>query len=188
MILVDKGDPRACVFANPKRDGSEWPLTLKSYPGFGIIKQYPEERRAGPWRYTESSTGREGILNVRYEDGNYLKLTASDLVFDVSFWRMETGNTVNFVGGTTHNEKTKQGGGGRDWVINDDGTVSAKHHQHLVLGLRLAQKTASPNTLGLVAKGHPDTCVFEVWHDDGISHAPVQPNDPLTHSNHSPRV
>ena len=29
------------------------------------------------------------------------------------FWKMEVGNAVNFVGGTTAKEKTKQGGGGR---------------------------------------------------------------------------
>ena len=52
MILVDRGDPRACVFEQPKSDGSAWPLTLKSHPGFGITKKYSEERRAGPWRYT----------------------------------------------------------------------------------------------------------------------------------------
>ena len=53
----------------------------------------------------------------------------------VAHWKMEAGTTVNFVGGTTQREKTKQGGGGRDWVINDDGTIGAKHHPHLVLGL-----------------------------------------------------
>ena len=105
----------------------------------------------------ESSTGRAGILNVRFEDGNYIKLTDSDLVFDVAYWKVGSGsssfhsfdqrhhltvasiqrmvrhriskpprahiqmnanNAVNFVGGTTQNERTKQGGGGRDWVIN----------------------------------------------------------------------
>ena len=77
---------------------------------------------------------------MRYEDGNYLKLTDGDLVFDVAYWQMHAENAVNFVGGTTQNEKTKQGGGGRDWVINGDGTVSAKHQQHLVLGLRLPEQ------------------------------------------------
>ena len=61
------------------------------------------------------------------------------MVLDVSHWKMEVGNTVNFVGGqglgqtikccggaTVSTEITKASGGGRDWSINDDGTISAK--------------------------------------------------------------
>ena len=33
---------------------------------------------------------------------------------------MHPENAVNFVGGTTQNEKTKQGGGGRDWTLNSE--------------------------------------------------------------------
>ena len=49
---------------------------------------------------------------------------------------LQVGNTVNFVGGTTKKEVTKQGGGGRDWVINADGTIGAKHRPDLVLGMK----------------------------------------------------
>ena len=58
------------------------------------------------------------------------------LCLDVAHWKMTEGNAVNFVGGTSSQHKTKQGGGGRDWVFHPgDGTISAKHHPHLVLGL-----------------------------------------------------
>jgi hypothetical protein len=67
-------------------------------------------------------------------DNQYVKLADADLVFDVSFWKMEPGNTVNFVGGTSTKAKTKQGGGGRDFVLNSDGTISCKHRPDLVLG------------------------------------------------------
>lgn len=50
---------------------------------------------------------------------------------------MNVNNTVNFVGGTNAgNERTKLQGGGRDWTLNDDATISARHHSHLVLGFR----------------------------------------------------
>ena len=87
------------------------------------------------FRYIESNAGSEKqAIKVSYKKNKFIKLEDSDLVFDVSFWKMEVGNTVNFVGGTTANERTELEGGGRDWTLNDDGTISAKHHPHLVLG------------------------------------------------------
>ena len=38
------------------------------------------------------------------------------MVLDVSFWKMESGNTVNWVGGTTKNDATKKSGGGERLV------------------------------------------------------------------------
>ena len=81
-------------------------------------------------------------------------LDGDDLVFDVAHWRMEVGNAVNFVGGSTAKEVTKKGGGGRDWTINDDGTISAKHHPHLVLGVQV------PGMI-LVNRDSPERCIFE---------------------------
>ena len=40
-----------------------------------------------------------------------------------------------------------------DWVINDDGTIGAKHHPHLVLGV------ANP-TMILTERGASNQCVF----------------------------
>merc|ERR1711998_311832 len=118
------------------RAGEVARLTLSSHPGDAIGKKYLEEREYEAWRYIESGCGPACVaISVRLEDGKFIKLANDDLVFDVSFWKMEVGNTVNFVGGTTAREKTKQGGGGRDWVINEDGTIGAKHHPHLVLGM-----------------------------------------------------
>ena len=73
-------------------------------------------------------------MSFKYEDGAFIKLANDDLVFDVAFWNMSVGNAVN-VDGTSAKEKTKLGGGGRDWVIND-GTIGAKHFPHLVLGIQ----------------------------------------------------
>ena len=114
---------------------------------------------------------------MRYEDGNYLKLTDGDLVFDVAYWQMHAENAVNFVGGTTQNEKTKQGGGGCDWVINGDGTVSAKHHQHLVLGLRLAeQPVAKAVETGGGGGGGASIEFLGLWRDTDDRAMPIKMN------------
>jgi len=80
-----------------------------------------------------SSDSKNGI-KFHYVDNNYLKLANEDLVFDVAFWKMVEGTPVNFVGSGAGHAKTKQGGGGRDWELNHDGTISPKNNPHLALG------------------------------------------------------
>uniref|UniRef100_A0A7S2VWJ4 Uncharacterized protein n=1 Tax=Triparma pacifica TaxID=91992 RepID=A0A7S2VWJ4_9STRA len=157
LVLVNKGDGDQCIFTHALdlSRGKDVDLTLSSHPGLVIGRQYGDERMAGPWRYIESGIkANVQPICVQYVEGNYIKLTDADLVFDVSFWKMESGNTVNFVGGTNENDKTKLGGGGRDWVINSDGTISPKHHLHLTLGVQAPKMV-------LVAKDDPCQLTFK---------------------------
>jgi hypothetical protein len=133
MILVRRGDPMQCIFneATALRAGRTARLTLASHPGKSISRRYSEERNYGEWRYTESELANCAV-RVSFVKGNFLKLADADLVLDVSFWRFQPGSTVNFVGG--RGDRTFLGGGGRDWAINEDGTISSKHHPNLVLG------------------------------------------------------
>ncbi len=136
LILVEKGDVNACVFehATDLKKGKVVPLTLSSHPGMAVAKQYENERQFGEWRYIESRGDIvENAINVKYEEFTFLKLDSEDLVFDIAFWDMKAGTAVNFVGGWNY-QKTYQYGGGRDFVINDDGTISCKHFPNLVLG------------------------------------------------------
>lgn len=133
MILVRRGSQMACVFSEAERlrAGETVPLTLASHPGKSIGKRYHEERRYGEWRYIESEVTTEPI-HVRLE-GKFIKLADADLVFDVAFWKFQENNAVNFVGGNNHG-RTYLHGGGRDWTINEDGTISSSNHPDLVLG------------------------------------------------------
>lgn len=139
LALVPRGSPDQYVFeeADKLKGGSDVELKLRSHKGMGIGTKFLNERRVGPWRYIESDgCFAASSIRVRYEDQNYIKLADRDLVFDVAFWTMREGNIVNFVGGTSTADPTKKAGGGRDWTINADGTISAKHHPHLVLGFK----------------------------------------------------
>lgn len=136
MILVEKGDVNQCIFEHAAaiKSGEIKPLTLSSHPGKSIAKQYKVERYLGEWRYIESKGGNvDEAIQVKYEDFTFLKLADDDLVFDVAFWQMKVGTPVNFVGGSAP-DKTYMYGGGKDFVINDDGTISCKHQPSLVLG------------------------------------------------------
>ena len=104
---------------------------------YSLGKKYFEERILNEWRYIESScvsSDSNYAIQMQYVDNQFIKLAKHDLVLDVAFWQMKEGNAVNFVGGDNKKGKTKLPGGGRDWKLNNDGTISAKHHPHLVLG------------------------------------------------------
>ena len=124
MCLVKKGDKHQLrlKFAPNLKSGESVPALLGGvHDGMAIGRQYLEEKRYEEWRYTESALGPGAGVQLKLERGEFLKLQDSDLVLDVSFWKMTEGTPVNFVGGT--GERTYQRGGkeGRSWVVNNDG-------------------------------------------------------------------
>ena len=136
IVLVKRGSPHELRFSNhlDLKRGKQVSASLSSHQGVGIGRCYEEERRSKQWRYTESCLGEDGIpIYIEYVDNRYLKVVGADLVFDVSFWNLEEGNTVNYVGGTG-SAPTRLPGGGRDWDINQDGSISCRSKPDLVLG------------------------------------------------------
>mmetsp|Transcript_1495 Transcript_1495/g.2197 ORF Transcript_1495/g.2197 Transcript_1495/m.2197 type:complete len:389 (-) Transcript_1495:238-1404(-) len=111
LILVEKGHSRQIVLDNMEglMKGETISASLSS-PGNGdmvLSKKYEDEKMYQGWHFIESiaQTVEERAIHIRYEDGNYLRLVNADtgededLVFDVSFWKLVEGNTVNYVGG-----------------------------------------------------------------------------------------
>jgi len=113
LILVEKGNSRQIVLENMEglKNGEAVSTSLSSPPaGDGnlvLSKKYENEKMFMAWHYIESVAlaGEGKAINIRYEDENYLRLVDTgtgedeDLVFDVSYWNMVEGNTVNYVGG-----------------------------------------------------------------------------------------
>lgn len=141
LTLVKRGSPNQAVFEDidQLKDGKIASTKLSSHGGqVALGKKHYEEKRFNEWRYIESqcvSENEDDTLYLQYVDNNYLKLVNLDLVLDVAFWKMHEGNVVNYVGAGADHARTKLGGGGRDWTLNSDGTISAKHHPDLVLGI-----------------------------------------------------
>jgi hypothetical protein len=139
LVLVKKGSPRQCVFteAAKLKAGETASLALDSIPNVGVGEKFIDPKQYENWLYIETkAVPRSNSTRVRYEDGNFLKLTDEDLVLDVSFAKMIEGNTVNYVGARPGSSaKTEERGGGRDWIVNDDSTISVKHSPGLVLGM-----------------------------------------------------
>lgn len=84
-----------------------------------------------------AGTTPEISAKISYKDSNFLVLDESpELVLDISFWKYEPGNTVNFVRSKSESIlKTFQAGGGRDWILDfESGCISPKHAPMLALG------------------------------------------------------
>ena len=169
LILVSSGDPYAIRVADARAllRGGTVEMRLASHPGLVVGRKYPEERQVSgePWRYTESAINRGPAIRVSYEAGQgFLKLADAELVLDVTFGKMHQGNTVNFVGGRTAN-RTRLGGGGRDWTVREDGTIAARNSPHLVLGTRPPPYEENFARICCPVVGHPD-------YDQGAYHEP----------------
>jgi hypothetical protein len=70
-------------------------------------------------------------LSVSYDDDNFL-VYGNDYVLDVASWNIVEEQKVNFIKALDGSTFTK--GGGRDWIWNDDGSLSPKLNRQLVLG------------------------------------------------------
>ena len=105
-----------------------------SNPGNGGIgKMYPEERRFGERRYTESKcVAARDACSVQLVQGKFLKRVDADLVLEAGH---QEGTQVNWVGGEG-DEETYLAGGGRDWQVNEDGSISLVKHPDLCLGVK----------------------------------------------------
>jgi len=97
-----------------------------------IVRQYDYEKTYQKWHYIELALGNAtDALRVTY-DGNFIWY--KDLVFDVDCWKYTVGNAVNLVKEGSPDPVTDRRGGGRDFKINSDGTISPVKAPHLVLG------------------------------------------------------
>jgi len=76
---------------------------------------YEVRRRHGEWKYVEIVIGPADIALHAHFDEKFLRREGDGLALDVSFWRYESGNTVNWVGGDREN-RTRLHGGGRDFI------------------------------------------------------------------------
>ena len=80
-------------------------------------------------------------------------------------------NTHSGFSGDNAQNRTRLGGGGRDWTVREDGTIAARHSPHLVLGTRPPPGVKGAGYEENFARicfpvaGHPD-------YDQGAYHEP----------------
>ena len=138
LVLVRAGSPGVLRFDHFQalQAGMAAPLTCNaSHPGNGIGTKYPEERMFKEWRYTESKmVAAQNACMAQLVQGKFIKRVDANLVLDVAFWVFQEGTAVNWAGGGS-DSRTYLNGGGRDFRVNPDGSISLVNHPHLALGV-----------------------------------------------------
>ena len=177
LILTSRDSSNALVFERAEEldsGSSGVPLTLSSHPGLAVVPRNVEkEFKWGPikWMYVELGVGSASMaLKTKMDKhgragfiaSTHVPMPVSDgstpsMVLDISFWKYKKGTDVNLVGEATHEFRSRDTGGGRSWVVNSDGTISAAMAPDLVLGVqteRQNESTAMP-TMSMEAKQKP---------------------------------
>ena len=88
---------------------------------------------------TDTATATAQGLIVRAKWNGQYVISEDGFVLDISFWKYTENNTVNLVrhaGG--QEKKTFTGGGGRDFVQNENGTITPSKAKHFFLGSQFA--------------------------------------------------
>ena len=148
MVLAKKDDKQVCVFdALPRAGGGLAPLTLASHPGLCLAKAHTDVRQAGEWSYMElcvsdaRAAAAQGLLVNAKMAGKFI-VTEDGFVLDVAHWTYHERNTVNLVrhahGRDDKTYATHNGRGGRNFVVNADGTVTPEEAAHFALGCQFA--------------------------------------------------
>mmetsp|Transcript_4325 Transcript_4325/g.10555 ORF Transcript_4325/g.10555 Transcript_4325/m.10555 type:complete len:658 (+) Transcript_4325:232-2205(+) len=168
--------------------GSNIELLLSSHPGEAIVPKWRNTVNVwGQWDYIELGVGpiRQNNridsgccpttpLRVDY-DGQFLALSKGsgahiahgEMVFDVAMWQYEENNLLVLVKvHPGHSDVTRKGGGGRDFVVHADGTISPTSALQFVLG-----KRPDNGALALVPRGSAHVCVLKAVNGSGRASA-----------------
>ena len=113
-VLVPRASRRVLHFAN-KPEGL-FKLTLAGcFSNLGLISRHGAYHKAGEWRWKEAYIGTaEQAIRAQREE-TFIRREKDGFALDVKGWKYEVNNEVNWVGGD-NDEKTKQKGGGRDFI------------------------------------------------------------------------
>jgi hypothetical protein len=184
LVLVRAGSPGVLRFDQFQalQAGMAAPLTCHaSHSGNGVGTKYPEERVFGEWRYTESKmVAAQNACMAQLVQGKFIKRVDANLVLDVAFGVCQEGTAVNWVGGGSDG-RTYLHGGGRDFRVNPDGSISLVNHPHLCLGVfdpETVDRYSGPRSDGLLStdeiSGNYCCCCFPL----GFGATTVMPHGP----------
>jgi hypothetical protein len=133
-------------------------LTLASHPGLAIVTTARSAGPYGPWMVAPLGVGSaQNATTATLDSEGFLAYAhggSAAKVLDVAHWKYELGNDINFVGHISTRSETFKPGGGRSFVLNDDGSMSPENARHLTLGV-------NPPDCTLVQKGAAERLVLD---------------------------
>ena len=173
LVLTRRGSANELRFAQSEqlRVGvPSTPLSLSSHPGLTIVASAAE---SGPhaigcdkWMVVELGVGSDngthgirvhmdaqGFITSSHAPNSEEKGATPSMVFDIAWWKYEDGNKVNLVGEASRNSRSRDGGGGRSFILLPEGSIAVAKAPHLVLGIELPDCT-------LVSKGSANKVII----------------------------
>ena len=152
--------------AKALRAREEAALVLSSHPGQAVVSwcsepHAPVTHGSDSWLATGLGVGsadkalsavldEEGFLRRAHDCGGVFDVPAStqrhvfdtpsasaSRLFDRTWWTHDTLANVNLISDQFSEARSRQQGGGRTFVCNDDGTISPEYAPQLVLGVRV---------------------------------------------------
>ena len=175
LILTFRSSSNALVFERAKEldsCSSGVPLTLSSHPGLAVVPRNVEKEFK--WGAHTCATVELGVgsasmaLKTKMDKhgragfiaSTHVPMPVSDgstpsMVLDIA--KYQKGTDVHLFGDGMHEFSSRNTSGGRSWVVNSDGTISAAMAPYLVLGVlteRQNESTAMP-TMPMEAKQKP---------------------------------
>jgi hypothetical protein len=175
LILTSRDSSNALVFERAEEldsGSSGVPLTLSSHPGLAVVPRNVEkEFKWGAGKYVELGVGSASMaLKTKMDKhgragfiaSTHVPMPVSDgstpsMVLDIAMSKYQKGTDVHLFGDGMHEFSSRNTSGGRSWVVNSDGTISAAMAPFLVLGVlteRQNESTAMP-TMPMEAKQKP---------------------------------
>jgi hypothetical protein len=172
LILTSRDSSNALVFERAEEldsGSSGVPLTLSSHPGLAVVPRNVEkEFKWGGGKYVELGVGSASMaLKTKMDKhgragfiaSTHVPMPVSDgstpsMVLDIAMSKYQKGTDVHLFGDGMHEFSSRNTSGGRSWVVNSDGTISAAMAPYLVLGVlteRQNESTAMP-TMPMEAK------------------------------------
>ncbi|KAJ1461664.1 hypothetical protein M885DRAFT_506726 [Pelagophyceae sp. CCMP2097] len=158
LVLVPRGDPRAFFMAEPcaaaLQRGEK--TRLETAAGLAIVSRFEAPRQTGAWSYCdlgigqpEDRPGLAGLAPLFFKRGPLLVCDAfgATKVMDVACGRYHKGNRITIVHSMDDDKYTFWEGNSRDFVCNEDRTISPATHKGLLTSAK------SPFVLGIIIVG-----------------------------------
>jgi hypothetical protein len=139
VVLVDCDNESTLKFDHAEtledNENVKVALTLSNFPGYALVAKTASHYDNNGYNTVDLMIGPSSKAMEVKRQGKFLVRDCFGDVFDIHGWSYTEDNVVYVLdGGST--ERTFDAGGGRNWKINSNGSISPDEDSDLCLGFR----------------------------------------------------
>ena len=152
LVLVKKGDPRQFVLdargVAALADETAAPAPLKTDKGLHLVATLAAPLVSNPWSFVEMGIGQPATHEwlgtapaFSRKTGGFIaaEVFGAQNCLDVANGRLVVGSRLILIHNTQNEQHTWRARSTKQWLVNDDGTISPARAKSLVLGVRVPQ-------------------------------------------------